>query len=126
MRAAITGTRGRVELEVVESINRTAKGGIAASNGPHQGVRLQLHPMFGDPHDIKVPLREGGHGGADPSLLKQLFSDDPPPDPLSTVATHLDGAAAALLGIAANCSITSGMPVRIDDLFPLKRGQEPS
>ena len=77
--------------------------------------------MFEDPHDLEVPLREGGHGGADPSLLKQLFSDAPPPDPLSTAATHLDGAASALLGIAANRSITTGMPVRIDDLFPLKK-----
>lgn len=121
MRAAITGTGGRVELEVVESSNRTAKAGVAASKGPHKGVRLRRHPMFEDPHDLEVPLREGGHGGADPSLLKQLFSDDPPPDPLSTAATHLDGAASALLGIAANRSITTGMPVRIDDLFPLKK-----
>ncbi len=119
MRAAVTGTKGRVELEVVESINRAARADVAASKGPHKGITLRLHPMFEDPQDVAVPLRAGGHGGADPTLLAHLFADDPPPDPLATAASHLDGAASALLGIAANRSIATGKPVRIDDLFKL-------
>ena len=29
----------------------------------------------------EIPEGEGGHGGADPVMLEQIFSPDPPPDP---------------------------------------------
>jgi hypothetical protein len=54
-------------------------------------------------------------------MLEQIFSPTPPPDPFRRTASHLDGAASVLVGIAANQSMNSGQLVRIDDLFPLPR-----
>jgi hypothetical protein len=52
-------------------------------------------------------------------MLEQLFSPAPPPDPFKRAASHLDGAASVLVGIAANQSIRTGQLVHIDDLFLL-------
>ncbi len=64
-------------------------------------------------------IEAGGHGGADPLMLEQLFSPSPPPDPFHRAASHVDGAASVLVGIAANRAMETGLPVAIDDLFPL-------
>jgi hypothetical protein len=64
-------------------------------------------------------MGEGGHGGADPVMLEQLFSPDPPPDPFNRAASHIDGAASILMGIAANESIQTGQMIVVDDLFAL-------
>ena len=61
----------------------------------------------------------GGHGRADPVMLAQIFSPIPPPDPCKRAATHLDGAASVLVGIAANMSMQTNEMVHIDNLLPL-------
>ena len=58
----------------------------------------------------------GGHGGGDMPLLDDVFSDNPPPDPLKRAASHVDGAYSILTGIAANQSIATGKPVEIASL----------
>jgi hypothetical protein len=75
--------------------------------------------MFGVPEIIDVSSGEGGHGGADPILLEQLFSPQPPPDPFHRAASHIDGAASILVGIAANEAMQTGRMVCLDDLFVL-------
>ncbi|MBI5959960.1 MAG: gfo/Idh/MocA family oxidoreductase, partial [Chloroflexi bacterium] len=75
--------------------------------------------MFGTGYEVEIPATEGGHGGADPVLLEQLFSLTPPPDPFHRAASHIDGAASILTGIAANRSLETRQLVQIDDLFPL-------
>ena len=75
--------------------------------------------MFGLPYDEPVEQLEGTHGGADPRMLEHLFAATNGPDPLKQAATHLDGAASALLGICANQSIETGMPVNCDDVLKL-------
>jgi predicted dehydrogenase len=123
LRVAITGSKGRIELDIVESINHLQGDGQAesagASKGPYKTAKLRVYPMFGPARDIEVPVGEGGHGGADPVMLEQLFAPYPPADPLDRAASHLDGAASILVGIAANTSIETGQLVRVDDLFPL-------
>ena len=52
-------------------------------------------------------------------MLEQLFSPCPPHDPLGRGASHLDGAASILTGIAANHSIATRRPVNVDDLLEL-------
>jgi hypothetical protein len=84
--------------------------------------------MFGASYEVEVPAGQGGHGGADPVLLEQLFSPAPPPDPYHRAASHLDGAASLLMGFAANESIRTGQAVRTADLFRLPadfRGARP-
>jgi hypothetical protein len=80
--------------------------------------------MFSAAYDVDVPAGEGGHGGADPVMLEQLFSPAPPPDPYHRMASHIDGAASLLVGFAANESIRTERLVHTDDLFrlPERRG----
>lgn len=121
LRVAITGNKGRVELDVVESINHLMGDGQAASasKGAFKSTQLRAYPMFGTPYDVEIPAAEGGHGGADPVMLEQLFASNPPADPFNRAASHIDGAASAITGIAANESIRTGQMIQIDDLLPL-------
>lgn len=123
LHVAITGTKGRVELDVIENINHLLGDGrvneLGASKGAFKQATLRHFPMFGTPRDIPIPSSEGGHGGADPVMLAQIFSPNPPPDPFHRAATHIDGAASIMMGIAANESIRTGTMITIDDLFDL-------
>ena len=75
--------------------------------------------MFGEPYEVEVPMSDGGHGGADPVMLEQIFSPNPPDDPYRRAASHIDGAASILVGIAGNMAMQTGQMVQIDELFPL-------
>ncbi|HAJ37419.1 MAG TPA: dehydrogenase [Chloroflexi bacterium] len=123
LRIAITGDKGRLEMDIEESITHLLGEGeakdAAASKGPFKQARIRVCPMFGQPYDVDVPTGDGGHGGADPVMLEQLFSPDPPPDPYGRAASYLDGAASVLVGIAANESMRTRRLVEIDELFPL-------
>jgi predicted dehydrogenase len=121
LRVAITGTKGRVELDVVENINHLLGDGQAnnASKGAFQETRLTVFPMFGTGYDLDVSAGEGGHGGADPIMLEQIFSPNPPPDPFHRAASHLAGAASILMGIASNEAMKTKRLITVDELFPL-------
>jgi predicted dehydrogenase len=120
LRVAITGTQGRIEMDIEESITHLlGDGQVSASKGPFKQARMRVFPMFGQGYEVDVPVGEGGHGGADPVMLEQIFSPTPPPDPYHRAASHIDGAASVLVGIAANQAMSTGRMVCIDDLFPL-------
>jgi predicted dehydrogenase len=120
LRVAITGTKGRIEMDVEESVTHLLGDGQAdASKGPFKQARMRVFPMFGSAYEVDVPAGDGGHGGADPVMLEQIFSPQPPPDPYHRAATHVDGAASVLVGIAANQAMQMGQMVCIEDLFPL-------
>jgi predicted dehydrogenase len=120
LRVAITGTQGRIEMDIEESITHLlGDGQVSASKGPFKQARMRVFPMFGQGYEVDVPVGEGGHGGADPVMLEQIFSPTPPPDPYHRAASHIDGAASVLVGIAANHAMSTGRMVCIDDLFPL-------
>lgn len=120
LRVAITGTKGRIEMDIEESVTHLLGDGQAsASKGPFKQTRMRAFPMFGQPYEVEVPVATGGHGGADPVMLEQIFSPAPPPDPFHRAASHIDGAASILIGIAANESMRTGQFIHIDDLFPL-------
>ena len=149
-RVAITGTRGRLELEVVEKVHTAQQQpaeqpppepnaelkaplpsgegfgvraaperDLAASKGPFRHSELRVYPHFAPPWLADIPAASGGHGGADPLMLEQLFAPNPPHDPLERGASHLDGAASILTGIAANHALATGLPVHVDDLLKL-------
>jgi hypothetical protein len=124
LRVAITGTKGRIEMDIEESITHLLGDGqiaatMSASKGPFKQARMRVFPMFGQGYEVEVPVGDGGHGGADPVMLEQIFSPTPPPDPYHRAASHIDGAASVLVGIAANQAMVTGQMVCIDDLFPL-------
>ena len=119
LRVAITGTKGRIEMDIEESVTHLLGDGAATSKGPFKQARMRVFPMFGEAYELDVPMGDGGHGGADPVMLEQIFSPNPPPDPYHRAASHIDGAASVLVGIAANQAMQTGQMVCIEDLFPL-------
>lgn len=120
LRVAITGTKGRVELEIVENINHLQGDGSAkASKSAFKSAAMRVHPMFGESYSVDVPVGDGGHGGADPVMLEQIFLSNPADDPFHRAASHLDGAASILVGIASNLAMQSGQMIHIPDLFHL-------
>lgn len=129
LNVAITGTKGRVELHVVENVNLVSGQGVPynpqASKGGFKQVTIRVYPMFGEGYEVEMPpSAEGSHGGADPVMLEQLFSPHPPNDPFNRTASHIDGAASIMLGIAANRAMEINQPVRINDLFHLPQRTE--
>ncbi len=125
-RASITGDRGRIEYEEMhrthvisgQSDSQLAKEQAGGSRS------LKVLPLFGKPYMVEIPSCEGGHGGGDRLIQEQIFSDNAPQDPYARSAGHEQGAASALIGIAANQSIKSGLPVQVDDLIPLNPGTQ--
>lgn len=121
LRVAVTGTRGRLEMDVAETVThlKPDSASAAASKGAFKSTRIRAFPMFGEGYEVDAPVAAGGHGGADPLMLDDLFLADGPPDPLKRAATYVDGAASILVGIAANMSIESGELVDVGELFDL-------
>jgi hypothetical protein len=81
-----------------------------------QGTKISIHPHFQAAYDVKVDEGGGGHGGADPLLMADIFAPERPADPYSRAADHRAGAYSILTGIAANHSIETERPIRIDSL----------
>jgi predicted dehydrogenase len=121
LRISITGTKGRIEMDIAENINHLMGDGRAAnaSKGAFKTAQMRVHPMFGQSYKVDVPAGDGGHGGADPVMLEQIFSPVPPPDPFNRAASHIDGAASLLVGVSANESMKTGQLIVVDDLFRL-------
>lgn len=129
-RVSLAGTGGRLELEVVES-SYVSAGGDPSHEGALERRRLVLRPLFGQPREIEVEeveeeekdgRRQGGaHGGGDPVLLEDLFGEGRKPgaDEFRRAASHVDGAASILTGIAANRSMATGQVVHVDDILTL-------
>ena len=116
-RVSITGTKGRIEMEVIEAVYINA-GGDSASEGVVKGKTITVYPMFGEPYNVPIEEGAGGHGGGDAVLLNDLFGI-PVEDPYKRAASHIDGAMSILTGIAANKSIASGMPVDVMNLVQI-------
>jgi predicted dehydrogenase len=125
-KVAITGDKGRLELDLIESVGKQFVAGEEQTVKVERedvakfgGKELRVYPMFGRPYTVEIPEAIGGHGGGDAVMLEQIFSPTPPVDPFNRAASHLDGAASILLGIAANTSMATGQPVNVDDLLKL-------
>ncbi|MCB0084556.1 MAG: gfo/Idh/MocA family oxidoreductase, partial [Caldilineaceae bacterium] len=125
-KVAITGDKGRLEVDLIESVGKQFIAGeeqtvqvdedIKAQFG---GKELRVYPMFGRPYTVEIPEGVGGHGGGDRVMLEQIFAENPPADPFNRAASHIDGAASILLGIAANTSMATNQPVNVDELLTL-------
>jgi predicted dehydrogenase len=128
-RIGFNGSRGRLELEVVENDHvAPSSGGLkgaslhGAEAAAERGwVRLQVRPHWQPPVDVDLgDLTREGHGGADALMTAALFGVSPQVDPLGRGATERDGAKSLLTGLAANASLERGQPVRVTDLLDLE------
>jgi predicted dehydrogenase len=120
-RVALSGTRGRLEMEVTEhSYISGAKGKLSVQAGV-KGIDIRLYPLFGKCREIPFERPKGGHGGGDSRLLRDVFLKHDGKDPFHTAAGPLDGAYSLLTGVAARRSIETDAPVRIDELIKLPK-----
>ena len=76
--------------------------------------RLRLTREGREPEEIVVPPSPGGHHGADPRMVRDLFG---PPTQSKTMATLVDGIQAVLIGAAANIAIAEGRSVDVQSLL---------
>jgi len=126
MRVTFNGDRGR--LEYYEFTGSHMNRAVASDQFQHEhhgsaeaaGEWIRVYPHFQPSYELSVPASEGPHGGADRVMVEQLFSPAPPPDAWARTAGHEQGAASILVGIAANRSIATGQPVRLDQLVALR------
>jgi predicted dehydrogenase len=142
-RLMVNGSRGRLELEVVETAYvafppqkglgvdaapqpaRSPQAGTIASLYPgHSGIengstRLTIHPYWGPPYTVDIPAAsQEAHGGGDARLTADLFSGGAlTVDQLGRRATEVDRALALLTGLAANASAASGRAYDVAELI---------
>ncbi|GAA3192611.1 Gfo/Idh/MocA family protein [Dactylosporangium siamense] len=110
-RVMVNGSKGRLELEVVET-DHVAPGATGLIKGDEPGrATLRVHPHWSEPREIPIPYEREGHGGGDARMLADLLGAGPPSGVAAAEAA--DGARALRIGLAANESIASGLPVRI-------------
>ncbi|MBQ7064275.1 MAG: Gfo/Idh/MocA family oxidoreductase [Firmicutes bacterium] len=113
-----TGSKGRIEYKQVERSYINA-GGDRNNEGAVRRADIMVYPLFAEPYKVDVVMGKGGHGGGDNVMLNDIFSDNPPYDPFHRAAGYVEGCNSILTGIAANKSIASGLPVKVDTLVKL-------
>ncbi|MEX0654593.1 MAG: Gfo/Idh/MocA family oxidoreductase [Phycisphaeraceae bacterium] len=120
-RVTINGTKGQVEYfsRGQGHIIRGQSDEELAEEQYAGEKHIRLQRLFEPAQNVDIPDASGGHGGGDARILERVFHPDPPADPLNRDATHIDGAASILIGIAANRSIQTGQLIHLDDLLPL-------
>lgn len=116
-RVCFTGTKGRMELEVVEKVYINASGD-SSTEGVVKGKKLTVYPMFETPYEVKIKEGVGSHGGGDKVMLDYIFGTKKQ-DKYNRSATYIDGAMSILTGIAANKSIATEMPINVLSLIDL-------
>ena len=115
LRVNFNGTGGRIEMEVVEN-SYVNSGGDQSLEGSIERRSILLRPLFEPPREIEIETSRGAHGGGDSVMLQDLFGE-PVSDEYMRAASHVDGAASILTGIAANKSIATGQVVMVDDIL---------
>jgi predicted dehydrogenase len=125
-RIVFNGSEGR--LEFIEYNNTdwlvTRTDGEPIQQHKPAGAKIEVFPQFAPAYEVEIPTVEGGHGGADTLIVRDLFGPPRTSDPLGHQADHFDGARSILIGIAANRSMEWGRPVTIDELVKLPARRE--
>ena len=111
------GTKGRLEHKIEETLYVAGDGNVQGGIKPG-GEYTKIFPIRGPGYDVKVWQGEGGHGGGDALMLKDIFAPSATPDKYLRCADQRAGAYSLLTGVAANYSMTTGKEVRIADLVP--------
>lgn len=126
LRVMFNGTKGRMELEWVESAfnhdvnNPSPEADLVATLGLTNTVvidrdtspKITLQPLWGKPLRVTIPeFDSGGHGGGDARLLTDIFAPSVAHDQLGRAAGLRDGVMSILTGIAANQSFSCGQPI---------------
>lgn len=115
-KVSFNGTRGRLEHKCEETAYISTDGTVPGAL-KKEGTWTRVYPHWQPAYEVELARGEGGHGGADPVMLSYIFQPDrQPEDKLKRAADQRSGAWSILTGVAANRSIATGQPVRIDEL----------
>jgi predicted dehydrogenase len=113
-RVVFDGTRGRIEHSNIERSHVQPNGGLVRPPLAQQD-RIIVQPHFSRPYELVLPKGEGLHAGGDKVMLQRLFGDTSN-DQFGHVADERAGAWSAMVGIAANTSLKTRVPVELADL----------
>jgi predicted dehydrogenase len=109
------GTKGRLEHKIEEQVYVSGDGTVqGAIKG--DGTFIRIYPLREPAYEVKVWEGEGGHGGGDDVMLKELFGPAHEPDRYLRAADQRAGTYSVLTGAAANLCFENGQAVRIADL----------
>lgn len=112
------GTRGRIEHKCEESVYINGDGTIPGAL-KKEGTWTRVFPHWRPAYSVDIWAASGGHGGADPVMLKYIFAPKTmPADKYLRAADQRSGAWSILVGVAANRSMAEGRSIRIDQLVP--------
>ena len=125
-RVCFNGSKGRLEFNVVgrsyvsghsEDFNQP---GMRELEGDKKDIvpEIIFQAHWGKPQVITYEAGKGGHDGGDVRLLGHLFLGAKN-DPLGHAAGYIDGAKSILVGIAANKSMQTGLPVEVKTLVQI-------
>jgi len=110
---AINGTEGRLEASHHSNPDPTG-----LTPAPAEEDRIVIMPLFGGREEIVVPLAEGGHGGADPRIRRDLFGSPSAESlDLKLPCNSYDGALAVAAGEAIWRSAKDGRPYTVAELL---------
>ncbi|EQB56629.1 hypothetical protein CGLO_03348 [Colletotrichum gloeosporioides Cg-14] len=125
-RCVFNGSKGRIEINVVESgysaggepVTEKGLGDLEKNyiQGGVEQTKIVVYPLFEEPYVVAVEKRNGGHGGGDPVLLQDVLIGNQG-DEFKRAAYIRDGGNAVLVGVGANHSMKSGLPVMVQDLI---------
>jgi len=114
---SIEGTEGRLEFNTLKD-TAWAFGAITTPGMEKmKGETLRLIRPGKGIEDVPVSRLEGGHGGADPALRDDFFGRGITAKPTERMAPLDQAVQAVLIGAAANASIATGRPVRVQELL---------
>jgi len=109
------GTKGRLEHKCEEQVYISGDGSVPGKL-KKEGTWIKIYPLFDTAYEVDIWGGEGGHGGADPLMLKDIFQPEDSFDKYLRKADHRAGAFSILCGIAANYSMQTEKLIKIDDL----------
>jgi predicted dehydrogenase len=128
------GTRGRLEHKCEETVYINADGSVPGAL-KKEGTWTRVFPHWRPAYEVPLWEAKGGHGGADPQMLKYIFDTaNQPQDKYLRAADYRSGAWSILVGVAANRSMQKQKAVAIADLVgdiplpdypPMPTGEEP-
>jgi predicted dehydrogenase len=110
-RLSINGTEGRIESDAFLG----GPSRLPFPAPPPQNIRY--FPLFDGMQTIEVINKGGGHGGADPLIMHEIFNGPDKSDRTKRYAGAWDGAMSVLLGVAARESLKTGKSIKIVDLL---------
>jgi predicted dehydrogenase len=110
------GTQGRLEHKIEEAAYISGDGSVPGAI-KSDGTYIRIYPLRAPAYEVKVWTGEGGHGGGDDVMLKEIFGPTKEPDKYLRAADQRAGAYSMLTGAAANRCFETGQPVKIADII---------